>query len=152
VCIVQFALLAYNPRLLVPYRSEQWAAERLSTTLANLDGGLFAFGLDGYVLGSDKGEQPFGGGILELQGSFGGLGTAEGRQWQSDFGEALRQRRFAHVVVEGDQVCCGVDEELRKNGYVSIGPLFPPDDEYWLWTGGRTPDHLEVFVPGDATR
>src|SRR5207245_10320908 len=42
LCIVQFALLAYNPALLVPYRSEQWAAERLSTTLASLDGPLFA--------------------------------------------------------------------------------------------------------------
>jgi 4-amino-4-deoxy-L-arabinose transferase-like glycosyltransferase len=148
LCILQFVLLAYNPRLLVPYRSDEWAAERLSSALTSLDGGLFAAGLDGYVRGSDKGEQPNIGAILELMGSFGGTGTAEGHQWRSDFASALRERRFAHVVV--NEHCCGIDEELKNADYVSIGSIFPPNDEYWLWTGLYTPTDFEVFVPAEA--
>jgi 4-amino-4-deoxy-L-arabinose transferase-like glycosyltransferase len=150
VCVLQFALLAYNPRALVPYRSEGWAAQRLTDTLSGLDGGLFAAGLDGYVRGSDKGEQPHVGAILELQGSFGGKGTAEGTQWRTDFAQALRERRFAHVVVNED--CCGIVQELQNNGYISSGPLFAPDDEFWLWTDGSTPGHMEVFVPAEQAQ
>ena len=150
LCILQFALLAYNPRLLVPYRSDQWAAERLSATLSGLDGGLFAANFDGYVRGSDKGEQPYIGTILEMQGSFGGIGTAEGWQWRNDFASALRERRFAHVVV--GEHCCGIDEELKNADYVSTGPLFPPNDDYWLWTGLYTPTEFEVFVPAETRR
>jgi hypothetical protein len=142
-------LLAYNPRLLVPYRSDHWAAERLSAALTSLDGGLFADNFDGYVRGSDKGEQAYIGAILEPQGSFGGIGTAEGWQWRGDFASALRDRRFAHVVV--GEHCCGIGEELKNANYVSIGPRFPPNDDYWLWTGLYTPSQFEVFVPAETS-
>jgi hypothetical protein len=148
VCIGQFALLAYNPRLLVPYRSEQWAAERLSTTLTNLDGQLFAPNLDGYVSGTDKGEQPLVGAILEITGSYGGVGTAEGDAWKREFAAALHQHRYAHLVLI--EQCCEIGEALAQSGYVSIGPLFPPDDDYWLWTNGRTPNDVQVFVPATS--
>ena len=148
LCIVQFALLVYNPRVLAPYRSEQWAAERLSTTLANLDGQLFAPNLDGYVSGSDKGEQPLVGAVLEITGSYGGLGTAEGDGWKRELATALREHRYGHVVLI--EQCCEISEALAQNGYVAVGPLFPPNDEYWLWTNGRTPSDLKVFVPGTA--
>jgi 4-amino-4-deoxy-L-arabinose transferase-like glycosyltransferase len=145
VCIVQFALIAYNPRLLVPFRSEQWAAERLSTTLANLRGALLAPDLDGYLLASDKGEQPHMGAAGELMGEYGGRLTAEGQTWRDELAVALREQRYSHVVLS--EPCCTVKDALDRNGYVSAGPLFPPDDDYWRWTGSRTPSTLEVFVP-----
>jgi 4-amino-4-deoxy-L-arabinose transferase-like glycosyltransferase len=145
LCIAQFALLVYNPRLMVPYRSEQWAGERLSATLANLDGPLFAPNLDGYLRGTSKGEQPYVGALLEITGSYGGRGTSEGEQWKADFATALQQRRYSHVVLIED--CCNISAALAQAGYVSAGPLFPPGDDYWLWTNGRTPDDIQVFVP-----
>lgn len=144
LCVLQFALLVYNPRLLVPYRSEQWAAERLSARLASLDGPLFAPNLDGYVRGTNKGEQPYIGAVLEIQGSYGGPGSAEGEAWQTDLLTALRNRQFKHVVLIED--CCGTREALEAAGYVSEGSLFPPGDDYWLWTNGRTPTQLELFT------
>jgi len=147
LCVLELALNAYNPRLLVPYRSEQWAAERLASTLVGLDGPLFALNLDGYVLGSDKGEQPLTGAVLELTGSFGGPGTDVGNQWKADFASALRQRRFSHVVLIED--CCEIHNALAENGYVAAGPLFPPGDDYWLWTSGLTPADIQVYVPSN---
>jgi hypothetical protein len=146
LCILELALNAYNPRLLVPYRSEQWAAERLSSTLAGMDGQVFALNLDGYMLGSDKREQPLTGAVLELTGSFGGPGTDVGEQWKNDFAAALRQQRYRHVVLIED--CCAIHDALARNGYVAAGPLFPPGDDYWLWTSGLTPSDIQVYVPG----
>jgi hypothetical protein len=138
-------LLAYNPRLQVPYRSEQWAAERLAARLAGLPGSLYAPELDGYLLGSDKGEQPLLGAAGELLGGYGGMVTDEGARWENDLATAFREQRFDHVVL-GKDWCCEVQDRLG-DAYVSAGPLFPPDDDYWRWTAGRTPTELEVFVP-----
>ncbi|HEV7663845.1 MAG TPA: glycosyltransferase family 39 protein [Chloroflexota bacterium] len=145
LCLLQFALLAYNPRLQVPYRSEQWAAERLAARLADLSGSLYAPELDGYLLGSDKGEQPLLGAAGELLGGYGGMVTDEGARWENDLATAFREQRFDHVVL-GKDWCCEVQDRLG-DAYVSAGPLFPPDDDYWRWTAGRTPTELEVFVP-----
>ena len=148
--ILQFALLAYNPRLLVPYRSEEWAAERLSSSLVSLPGPLFAPDLDGYVQGSDKGEQPLLGAVEELTAGYGGKATAEGHAWEQELDTALREQRFSHVVL--DQPCCDLKDALDRDGYVDSGPLFGPDDDYWRWTNGRTPSDLHVFVPRDSAR
>jgi hypothetical protein len=145
LCLLQFALIAYNPRLLVPYRSEQWAAERLASTLAAFPGPLYAPDLDGYLLGSGKGEQPHLGAVGELMGGYGGAVTAEGLRWRAELAAAFGERRYDHVVI-GKNSCCDVHNAMAAD-YVSVGPLFPPDDDYWRWTAGRSPGDLEVFVP-----
>lgn len=145
LCILELALNAYNPRLLVPYRSEEWAADRLSATLRTLDGPLFGLNLDGYLQGSDKGEQPLTGALLELTGSYGGSGSDAGQAWEDAFSAALAERRFSHVVLIED--CCDIDAALARNGYVDVGPLFPPGDDYWLWTSRFTPTDIRVYVP-----
>ena len=148
LCVLQFGVIAYNPRLLVPYRSEEWAAERLTAALANLPGELFAPDLDGYVRGTGKGEQPLLGAVVELTGGYGGLITPEGQSWNDALEAALRQKKYSHVVLH--QPCCEMGAALTKAGYVAAGPLFPPGDDYWLWTNGRTPSDLQVFVPGGS--
>lgn len=145
LCVLQFGLIAYNPRLLVPYRSEQWAAERLTATLASLPGDLFAPDLDGYVRGTGKGEQPLLGAVEELTGGYGGRMTPEGEAWTDELQVALRQKRYSHVVL--NEPCCEVKAALEKAGYVAAGPLFPPGDDYWLWSTGRSPTDLQLFVP-----
>jgi 4-amino-4-deoxy-L-arabinose transferase-like glycosyltransferase len=149
LCIAQFALLAYNPRLLVPFRSEEWAAQRLETTLGSLPGALFAPDLDGYVNATDKGEQPLLGAVEELTAGYGGSTTTEGRQWERDLDTALHEQRFSHIVL--NDPCCDVKDALDRNGYVDAGPLFPPGDDYWLWTSNRMPNNLQVYVPATAT-
>jgi len=55
-----------------------------------------------------------------------------------------------YVVVDLTRACGGIEEALSRNGYVSIGPLFSPNDEYWLWTSGVTPTQIEVWVPAET--
>jgi hypothetical protein len=93
VCIAQFLLLAYNPRLVVPYRSEQWAAERLAARVLALPGEIFAPGLAGYLLGSEKADQPYPSALGELTGAYGGPRNPEGVRWFAALREALAQRR-----------------------------------------------------------
>lgn len=147
VCLVQFALIAYNPRLLVPYRSDQWADERLATRLAALPGEIFAPDLEGFLRTSDKGEQPHLGAVEELIGGYGGIATDEGVRWKASLVEALRQRRFQYVVLS-ETDCC-LKGLVLDNGYVDAGPLFPPDDEFWLLKTTHTPDeHLYAAPTG----
>src|SRR5262249_59030535 len=76
LCLVQLGLVAYNPRLTVPYRSDQWADEELAQRMAALPGPVFAPNLEGYALAAGIGEQPYpiaGGG---LHGDYGGQPTA----------------------------------------------------------------------------
>jgi hypothetical protein len=151
LCILQFAILAYNPRHVVPYRSEQWAAERLSATLAGLPGDVFAPDLDAYLRGSDKGEQPHLGAVLELLGGYGGGPTEPGRLWQTELLAALNQQRYTYALVMNDS-CCGIEDALYRDGYAPVGPLFPPEDDYWRWTNntGRLPNDLQLFVSRTA--
>jgi hypothetical protein len=143
---IRTVILAYNPRRLVPYRSEQWAAERLTSTLTSLPGELFAPDLDAYVMGSDKGEQPPLGAVEELMGGYGGVITDAGLRWRDDLEAALGQQRYAYVVP--NDLCCDVEVMLSRDGYSLVGSLFPPGDDYWLWTTniGRTPNNLQLFV------
>jgi 4-amino-4-deoxy-L-arabinose transferase-like glycosyltransferase len=138
LCVVQFGLLAYNPRLTVPYRSDQWADEKLARTLAALPGQVFAPDLDGYLRPSDKGEQPMQGAVGELVATYGGKPTPSGVAWRSALDQALAERRFLEVVVVRDDCC--LPAILTEHGYTNRGPLFPPGDEFYAWKTSRTPE------------
>ncbi|MGI9149871.1 MAG: ArnT family glycosyltransferase [Chloroflexota bacterium] len=150
-CIVQFALLAYNPRLTVPYLSDQWADERLVARLADLPGPVFAPDLDGYLRGSsrpDTGEQPHNGAVEEIMGGYGGSITEEGLRWRAELTNAFSQHRFRSIVLfEVEDECCGLRKPVLASGYRDAGPLFAAGDDFFRWktTHGHTPEvHLYV--------
>jgi Dolichyl-phosphate-mannose-protein mannosyltransferase len=151
LCCVQFALIAYNPRPLVPYRSDQWADDRLAARLASLPGEIFAPDLDGYLVGSANAEQPHLAALGELEGFYGGRMTPEGVRWHAELDAALKEHRFSYVVVgeaEGD--CC-LKKSLLDNGYLDAGPLFGPDDDFFRWKTptGHTPEEHVYAAPGE---
>lgn len=149
LCVVQFGLLAYNPRLTVPYRSDQWADEKLARTLAALPGQVFAPDLDGYLRESDKDEQPMQGAVGELVATYGGKPTPPGVAWRAALDQALSQRRFLEVAVVRDDCC--LPAILTEHGYVNRGPLFPSGDEFYAWKSARTPE-VEVWsAPADTS-
>lgn len=149
LCVVQFGLLAYNPRITVPYRSDQWADEHLAAKLASLPVPILAGDLDAYMHGVIESYHPMFGPIGEIQGEFGGPGSAEGRA----IAVALRQRLEAHqyrfVVVYDNKACC-LNEDLAASGYTDLGPLFPPGDVFYEWKSWRTPEP-ELFASPDQT-
>jgi hypothetical protein len=132
--IVQLAVLVYNPRLVVPYRSDLWAGQRLASTLAALPGPIFAPSYQSYLT-DPTAVAPDLDAITEVTGSTsGGGGTPEGTSnWDAQYGEALQGRRFTYLIVDPDVAAAVVTEVAAAYGYKDIGPLFPPGDVYWAW-------------------
>jgi len=150
VCIMQFALIAYNPRLTVPYLSDQWADERLAARLGELPGPIFAPDLDGYVRSAAKGEQPHNGAVDEITASYGGAVTDEGLRWRAELAAALSQHRFRYVVLpEVEEACCAMRVPVLASGYLDAGPLFPPGDDFFRWktSHGHTPEEHLYAAP-----
>jgi 4-amino-4-deoxy-L-arabinose transferase-like glycosyltransferase len=142
--VAQFAILLYNPRLVVPYRSDMWDGDRLSATLASLQGPVFAGSYQGYV--GDGVIAPDLGAVRELEGAFGGTGTQQGSDWEGLLAHALDQRQLTYVIVDPDNSASIVPILASHFGYRDAGPLFPPGDIYWAWRTGWAPK-AEVYVP-----
>ena len=144
VCIAQFALLAYNPRLTVPYRSDEWAEQRLADALIALRGPILAVDLDAYMHGVDGSDHPMFGPLGDTQGEYGGRGTPEGAAIAAD----IRRRIMAHTyqyVVLFEKDCCLEKGLLSAAGYRDAGPLFAPGDIFYEWKTARVPEP-ELYV------
>jgi hypothetical protein len=144
VALAQFAILLYNPRLVVPYRSDLWDGQRLSATLAALPGPVFAGSYQGYT--TDRIIAPDLGAVRELEGAFGGTGTQEAGDWEGLFAHAVAERQLAYVIVDPDNSASIVPILATDYGYRDAGPLFPAGDIYWAWRTGWAPK-AEVYVP-----
>ncbi|GAC1316294.1 MAG: hypothetical protein NVSMB2_09010 [Chloroflexota bacterium] len=136
--IAQLLVLLYNPRLIVPYRSDRWDGERLTATLANLPGPIFAGSYQGFVTDSSM-VAPDLGAVRELEGAFGGTGTPEGSDWEGMLAGALAQRRFTYLIVDPDNSASIVPLLADAYGYERVGWLFPEGDVYWAWRTGWAP-------------
>jgi hypothetical protein len=62
----------------------------------------------------------------------------------SSLGQALHNREYDYVLTE--QGVFFIGGLLESNGYVRVGPLFPPGDQFWLWTSGWTLA-ADLYVP-----
>jgi hypothetical protein len=144
----QLVVLLYNPRFLVPYRSDGWADDRLAATLAKLPGPIFAGSFQGYVRGAPGAVAPDLAAVVELQGEQERPSTPEGEQWSKDLGAALAARRYTYLIVNPDNDGFIVPQLANAYGYVDIGPLFPPQDVYWAWRTGWAPK-VEVYARPD---
>jgi 4-amino-4-deoxy-L-arabinose transferase-like glycosyltransferase len=144
--LVQLLILGYNPRATVPLRSDGWAADRLTATMAALPGQVLAPSYGEFSIRADKGPQPAAPAILEMYGAFGG-GSAEGTAWLDQLSERLADRAYDYVLWDpayADAIV--VQARIERGGYVNAGLLFPPGDKYYEWKTSLLPD-LVVYVP-----
>jgi 4-amino-4-deoxy-L-arabinose transferase-like glycosyltransferase len=147
MAVAQFAIVLYNPRLVVPYRSDLWAAQRMGAALAGLPGPTFAGSYQGYV--DDSAQAPDLGALRELEGAFGGTGTDEAGYWEGLFSRAMAQRQVTYIVVDPENAASIVPTLAKDYGYRDVGPLFPPDDIFWAWRTAWTPK-AEVYVASES--
>jgi hypothetical protein len=146
--IFQFVVLVYNPRLVVPYRSDLWASQRLAATLAALPGPIFAGSYEGFLDQTRDAVAPDLPSVLELQGEQIRPSTPEGEAWSGELANALVTRRFTYVLVDPNLNSSMVTLIADAYGYVPMGSLFPPGDKYWEWRTGWAPK-IDVYARPD---
>lgn len=146
--IGQLVVLAYNPRLNVPYRSDMWAGERLSARLAELPGPIFAGAFQGYVRNVPGAVAPDLAAVVELQGEQVRPSTKEGDDWGNQLSDALREGRFTYLIVDPENDGFIVPQLADAYDYVDVGQLFPPGDDYWRWRTHWVPK-VEVYARPD---
>jgi hypothetical protein len=146
LAVGQLALMAYDPRLMVPDQSDAWGGDRLKATLASLPGPIFAAGFTGYA--PDDAVQPDLSAVSELLGVYGGPPLPEGRMWTSQYTQALHDGRFTYVIIDPDSSEFFASGLARDQGYVDLGQLFPEGDTYWLWRTGWLPKPV-LYARGD---
>jgi hypothetical protein len=144
----QLAVMLYNPRLVVPYRSDMWDGDRLSATLAALPGPIFAGGFGGFLDQTSGAIAPDLGAVLEIQGERIRPSTPEGDQWSGELAGALATRRITYILVDPNFNSSMVTNLADAYGYVSVGSLFPPGDKYWEWRTGWSPK-VDVYARPD---
>ena len=137
LAVGQLALMAYNPRLMVPERSDAWGGDRLTATLASLPGPIFAAGFTGYA--PEDAVQPDLSAVSELLGVYGGPTLPEGKGWTDRYAQALHDGRFTYVIIDPDSADFFASGLARDQGYVDLGQLFPDDDPYWQWPPAGCP-------------
>jgi hypothetical protein len=145
VCVAEFLIVAYNPRTTVPLRSDSWAGARLSEGIGALPGSVYAPGFGEWSRDGGKGDQPAYGSMMEIGGAFGDPDPAVGG-WQSELNQALLARRYDYVLLDPTSDAFFLKGTVEQSGYVDSGPLFQPNDEFYLWRTGAAPD-ARVYIP-----
>jgi len=143
-----FAVVMYNPRLWVPYRSDMWASQRLAATLSELPGPIFAGSYQGFLGGATDAIAPDLAAVNELLGEQVRPGVPEGEAWSQEFMQALLTRRVTYVIIDPDNSNVSVPILTTDYGYVDMGPLFPPSDDFWRWQTGWAPK-AELYARPD---
>jgi 4-amino-4-deoxy-L-arabinose transferase-like glycosyltransferase len=141
-CVVQLAVLAYNPRTIVPLRSDLRGDDELAAALAAVRAPIFAPDYAGYLPPAERRAQPLMSAAAELWGLYGGATTPEGDQWQHELTDSLRHHRFHSIVLKIEDPLVS---QVVGAGYINRGPLIPRNDDPSIW---RTPttDEPQLYV------
>jgi len=145
LCLVQFAMLAYDPRKQVPSESDRAAGERLVETIRSFEGEVLVVG-HGYLAGlAGKRSSAQWMAIADvLRADDGPVKDAVEREIE----DAIRTRRFAAIITDGNWR----EDDLEAN-YELRGAAFDDESVFWTRTGVRTrPERIYVPRPADAPR
>ena len=104
---------------------------------------VLAPGFGTYLRQAGRPAQAYRVPVEEITGAW-GVPSPLGAIWKSDLSRAFQSRKYDYVLTEHEVFVPG--GALEGSGYVQVGPLFPPNDEFWLWTSGWTLA-ADVYVP-----
>jgi hypothetical protein len=146
LALLEFAFIHYNPRASAPLRSDVEAGQREVAAIRDLPGNVYVPEFTELAYQAGKGEQAFGLSIGELQGIFGGRPRPAAEPWTAAYAQALDERQYDAVLLERDTVLFFILDATRDHGYVNIGPLIKPGDEFYRLDSHLLPG-LDVWVP-----
>ncbi len=139
--LVQFLVLTFDPRVHVPTETDRAAGESLIERLAGIEGEVFIPN-HGYL--AQRAGKRMQAHTLGMDNIFLDDPGPVGMALRKELLDALRERRWAVVIIESDgRYLPGVRE-----GYTLIGHVFDDPDVFWPVTGGRLrPEY--VYVPAE---
>ena len=140
VAIIQFSLLLYDPRKLLPTQADREAGDRLVALMAQTPGDVWV-PFHGH-LGTLAGKRDFSQGMA-LDDVFRAEDRAITERLETEIRDALRTRRFGAVIL--DYTPWGVFQEDLDRNYEHRGHLFRDPDVLMPVTGLDTrPEELYV--------
>jgi len=143
LCLVQFAMLAYDPRKQIPSERDRAAGERLVETIRSFEGDVLVVN-HGYLAalaGKPRTAQWMAIGDI-LRSDDGPVKEGIERAIR----EAIREQRFAAIITDGDW-----NEDDLEAHYELSGSAFDDDSVFWTRTGLRTrPEKIYVPRPADS--
>ena len=141
LCLIQFAMLAYDPRKQIPDERDRSAGERLVETIRSFEGEVLVVS-HGYLAGlAGKRRSAQWMAIADI------LRAGEGAvkdDIQNEITGAIRERRFAAIIVDRDWH----QEDLEAH-YELRGSAFNDASVFWTRTGLRTRPE-RIYVPKRA--
>lgn len=143
ILVVQFAMLVYNPLAQVPTRQDLQAGRELVATIQATPGEVLV-PFHGYLSAmAGKSGSAHWMSVVELIGGFGGRKTEAGERLAEEFRQAVRERRFAAIILDEYWGLC--QDEIDRH-YVRQGPAFQKAEVFWPVTGWRVRPSW-VYVP-----
>ncbi|MBW2290308.1 MAG: glycosyltransferase family 39 protein [Deltaproteobacteria bacterium] len=141
LCLIQFALLAYDPWEQIPSEADRRAGERLVATIRGFDGEVLV-PWHGYLAG--LAGSPATAQWMAITDVLRGGNEPVREQLRAEIRSAIRERRFAAIVVDRPWY-----EEDMNAHYELAGDAFDDDGVFWPQTGLRTRPE-QIYVPKQA--
>jgi len=143
VCIIQFALLYYNPIQQIPTQKDLEAGYGLVETLRQIEGDVY-IPSHGY-LAVYAGKKSFAHTVAvnDIRGLYGGKPKKDAGELNKDLFKAIRQHRFGAIILDGRRRL--FERDIRKY-YRRGGPVFRQRNVFWTVTGKRTRPQI-MYVP-----
>ncbi len=138
VCVAQFASLAYNPVSLVPDRKDLEAGIEFVSDMSRVEGEVL-LPYHGF-LPSLAGKRSHAH-AMALFDVMRGDDPDLGAQLRDEIGQAIRERRFAAIILDSDW--CPEDMEEH---YIEEEPVFENETVFWPVSGVRMRPEV-IYVP-----
>jgi hypothetical protein len=148
ICIIQFAALIYNPVHQIPTRSDLEAGQRLVDTIRQVQGEVLVPHHSYLTVLARKNGYAHWVAVEELLGAFGGGETEAGALFIGQMKEAIRERRFAAIILDSYPIRTDIMQEIERY-YVGLGPVFDDGTVFWPITGKPTRPEV-MYVPKSA--
>ncbi|MEO5929593.1 MAG: glycosyltransferase family 39 protein [Candidatus Kapaibacterium sp.] len=148
--IVQFALLAYNPRKIIPAPGDVAAGGRMLDAMRSIRGDIFMEHHSYLPVLAGKNSNAQGQAILDI---LRGSDTASANALKSELADAITHKKFGAIILDNtsifDDVTPGNNwlKGLLQNNYTLRDTLHYPSNEFWPVVGSKTrPEYIYVPV------
>jgi hypothetical protein len=143
LCLIQFAMLAYDPAAQIPSERDRSAGERLVETIRGFEGDVLVVS-HGYL--ADLAGKPRSAQWMAIADVLRARDGSVKEDIEREIEDAIREQRFAAIITDEDWY----EEELEVH-YELLGRAFDDDSVFWPRTGSRTrPERIYVPRPAGA--